>query len=1162
MNVIVEANEFQNEITVRRSATDSNLLEIEIDGVVTDVLPYAALGNVELRGYEGNDTFFLDYSNGDPVPEGGFSFNGGAGPDAIRTNSAEGVRYVVDVNQGGTYNETSTFTAVEELFGWTGDDSFVFENRDIFNVGFLAGSAHGLGGDDTFEFADTATIGDSIEGGTGYNTLSFFDRALPTQVELDGVAPNGGFVGHSIGDPIGGDQATDQFRDINNLIGGLIGGDRYSIPDNLSGATWFIDDEDSYFTVAGGRLDFSYWDFIDATNQVDTFNVLSNTVDPIRLNGLAGDDVYNFSSDAPNNTGNTDGITGVVFANGGEGENTMVVSNEGGTAADALVLAQRISGMGEIVYTAIGGTFDITMYGSAGEDIFSVHSFLPDNTLLVESRAGNDYFSIQDLSRAEVTVRGQSGDDTYAIEMIQGVSFRNLVIEDSIDAENDRVIIVGTVLDEVFTITDDTFNDLDVSYTGIESFGIEGGGGDDVFNILSNSTDLLLKGQGGNDIFNFASDAPANSGDMTQIGGNIQVDGGEGINQMNLINRGGPAIDAVINSGQITGLLANDGLIEYTATDGSFGLRESDGFGGIRLVGSELGNDVITVNGVSADHWVQLMGLGGSDQFFIRSATAANVWAGGGEGNDQYHVFIGGAARNVTAFENSSGDRNRIAYYGTNLDDVVNVREASLSSGLDRVTTEGNFQFLQVNGLDGNDSVNYDLSPALINHFLGGDGDDTMTVNGSEGIVGFRGVGNGGDDRFNLNTVDEDTFTRAIGGDGEDVFNVSADSAGKVSLDGQADSDMYNVWLMRNGERQVDTRDSGDGFDVTTVIGSDAIDAVEVRATRIITGDQRIGYGNTIDRMEIRLGNGDDTVDVFATVSPELAILTGAGEDTVLISGTTFAQTIQVFGGGGDDTMTVKKTQSTTNLELHGQGSADTFNIGSNISKDDGNLGRIRGAIVVAADNDSSVDANNDWLYINDAAATGVYSYGITPTGVQSIPGPRGIARPQFAGITFDGTLDSVRVDGTSRGNHFSVTPSPDTAMFFDGNDPNTGLASADSITLESGNGDLTITDEAMGNGYWQFSDGHQRVDFINMEVWDAGGQESPLAGNNFNGDEENDGFAPMMMAYSPTTEVAAQASALAGMQDSNVEQVDEDGSYLEKLDANVEDFDFEFDIV
>ena len=148
--------------------------------------------------------------------------------------------------------------------------------------------------------------------------------------------------------------------------------------------------------------------------------------------------------------------------------------------------------MGEIVYSADGGTFDLTIFTSQFDDFARIHSFDNANTLVFRSFFGDDRFSFEDLSQASVQVFGGEGDDVYVINRIQGIDLRNLEIFDSIDRENDRITLAGTVLDEVWVIDSQTFVADNLAFEGVELFGVEGRGGDDVFYVRESEFELFL----------------------------------------------------------------------------------------------------------------------------------------------------------------------------------------------------------------------------------------------------------------------------------------------------------------------------------------------------------------------------------------------------------------------------------------------------------------------------------------------------------------------------------------------------------------------------------------------------------------------------------------------------------------------------------------------
>src|SRR5207249_6798943 len=91
----------------------------------------------------------------------------------------------------------------------------------------------------------------------------------------------------------------------------------------------------------------------------DVFNVQSTpggSTTKIESNG--GDDAFNVSSDAPANTGNLDGIAGILNLDAGAGAaNRLIVSDFGGGANPAAVITNnQITGLAPvaILYAAAG----------------------------------------------------------------------------------------------------------------------------------------------------------------------------------------------------------------------------------------------------------------------------------------------------------------------------------------------------------------------------------------------------------------------------------------------------------------------------------------------------------------------------------------------------------------------------------------------------------------------------------------------------------------------------------------------------------------------------------------------------------------------------------------------------------------------------------------
>lgn len=1085
MEPVIDGNELDNTIIVRRNAADTSLLEVEFDGTVTDILPYEVLGRVVLRGLGGADRFIVDYSNGDPMPERGFLFDGGAGPDVVQVdNDVENMFHVEGATGHGTLNEISEFANVEELWGGTAGDHFLVE-------GHIFGSLVGREGDDMFEFAGTGTIGDSVNGDEGINTLSFLNRKntvdppnipppLPTEAELLAVSANLGFNGKTIGGPVGGDETTDQFRDISRLIGSQTELDILHGLDEIS--TWTIDEANSAYDAAGRTLGIEFWDTYYASSFDDTFNVLSNTLNPLRMFGLDGNDTYNFSSDAPANMGSVENIGGLIYAMGGAGANQLNVSNAAGTATESLVLSKRISGMGEIVFDATpdGGTFDVDIVGSGEADTFLLHSFIAANTMQVHSMGGNDTFDIQDLSKAQVDVFGGDGDDLYLIEMVQGVSFRNLDIQDSLNAEADRVSLRGTILDEVFNLNPTSFTDTEVTYSGIEQFGALGRGGNDTFNVTGFDFPLFIEGEEGDDVINISSDAPLNMGNVAGFTDPITIDAGPGFNQLVISNyMGAPTPGVQVFDDRIEGLLPVP--VYYAATGGRFA-HLNGSLGGIHLIGSDLGSDTFDVKMLDGLNTLKLDGKSGVDRFHVRDTVAGSVMMDGGEDADQYNYFMSGSGNRVgRIMDTGTVGNNRASIYGTNDADTFLVTDDSVARGGEVVRIDSTLGFMQIVGRDGFDSFTMNNTPALVNYLLGQVGNDSFTINGTVGASGIRMVGDAGADQFTINNSLASTFTRVVGGFGTDSLSVMDGAMGDVSSDLGEGSDTYMGYFHGSGSRWFGALDSGaTGMDVAHAIGTTGDDMMELRSANIYRMAERMAVGSNMEEVNIDSSEGNDNVAVYASFTPDNNIMLGAGDDILTMFSTTFATNIHAMGGEGNDRMEAKKVHQVSTVWMHGEDDDDLFVVGSDSVADNGNLNQIRGPVYL----DGGASVAGDSLEANDAAIMGAYGYEISPTQIVTHPGRFNVARPNFAGIFYDGTLENLRLDGTQAANTFVITASPDTYYYLDGSDP-FGTSFGDQVVLNAKFNDghaFRWTNRALGEGHWTFTNGDQTVEFENME--------------------------------------------------------------------------------
>ena len=400
---------------------------------------------------------------------------------------------------------------------------------------------------------------------------------------------------------------------------------------------------------------------------------------------------------------------------------------------------------------------------------------------------------------------------------------------------------------------------------------------------------------------------------------------------------------------------------------------------------------------------------------------------------------------------------------------------------------------MQVFGRDGNDKLTVNGGTAATLRVAGDNNDDEITVNGTTGIGNIEVQGNNGNDTFFFQTIASSTTPLGLGGSGNDIFNVGISTVPNIRIDGQTGDDRYNITFRSTGTRQVDARDTGvGGTDVVNAMATAAADTVALQTNRVELATQAVLFDVATERLVVNLKEGDDTLDIYGSVAGSTLTQGDIGNDKIVIHSTTSSPTMTADGGVGNDILVVKSTLATTRTTLYGKEGDDRFNIGSTLEENVGNLNLIRGR--VAAIGGTNADGGQDRLYINDIIGNDAYAYNLGPTYVRSLPGPNNILRPNFAGITFDATMEHVRLDGTLQPNFFSIEASPNTEFYLYGNLPSPGTSNGDQVYLRAKPNDghvIRFTDRARGRGYISFTNGDQFIRFDNIE------QTWPLAPSN-----------------------------------------------------------------
>jgi len=207
------------------------------------------LNSITLDGLSGNDSFTVDYSNGDPIPAGGMTINGGFGTNTLTATGQPNNWNITGANNGSVNGEIN-FSNIQNLTGG--------------NVS------------DIFRFTGGGNVSGNITGGVGVpETLNYSGLAGPITVNLQNDTAPG----------IGG-----TFSNITSIVGSA-GSDTLIGPN--SGATWQILGLNSGF-VAG--VNFSSIENLTGGTGNDTFSF--NPVGAVfgNINGGGGTNTLDYSS--------------------------------------------------------------------------------------------------------------------------------------------------------------------------------------------------------------------------------------------------------------------------------------------------------------------------------------------------------------------------------------------------------------------------------------------------------------------------------------------------------------------------------------------------------------------------------------------------------------------------------------------------------------------------------------------------------------------------------------------------------------------------------------------------------------------------------------------------------------------------------------------------
>ena len=638
----------------------------------------------------------IDGGAGDDTITGGDlddTLSGGAGADILEGGAGE------DHLTGGAGNDTLDGGLATDTVHYGGNrtDYTVLDNGDgtytVFDA--RAGSPDGtdtLEGVEFVAFADeTVDIAGAVTGGSiptpGDDALT----GTPGNDAIDGLAGNDAISGLAGDDTLLGGDGDDRIEGGagDDAIDGGLG------PDT---AVYSGNRVDYAVTALGGDI-YTVEDrrpgSPDGTDTVTAVSLLQFADGPIAIDAAAAMSfVGTAGADALGSTDFADtywGLGGDDDLDGGMGDD--VVRGEAGN--DALA-----GGMGDDVL--LGGDGDDTLDGGGGADVLDGGAGF--DTVDYSRAAGGIELALADTDGfgaggrlVNVAAGGHAGDalgdQVRDVEAVIGSAFSDAVF----GAHTGTTAVLGDG-DDVFDVTDDAGQGVDVVHGGAGNDTIVTGAGDDT--LIGGAGSDYLWGQGGDD----AIDGGLGHDRLAGGAGADAIDGGAGHDRLDFSKSGG-GVDVLIGTGDADFA----GGIYDGRTGGQTGDAAGDTYASIEAFTGTAFNDRLLGPDTAFE-----ADLGAGDDLFDNVSSTATDTVDGGVGDDR--IWAGGGDDVL------SGGAGHDLIHGEDGNDAI-------SGGAGDDTLRGG---------DGADSIGGGEGADILD---GGAGDDRLTGGaGNDDIVGGAGT--------------------------------------------------------------------------------------------------------------------------------------------------------------------------------------------------------------------------------------------------------------------------------------------------------------------------------------------------------------------------------------------------------------------------------------
>ncbi|WP_444993987.1 hypothetical protein [Aliikangiella sp. IMCC44359] len=915
----------------------------------------------------GNNDDTFTYMSGTSITG---SINAGAGNDTLDYSNLNTVSL--------TFDDIFTKVTNAEVVTGNGANSTLAGNNDNntwnitgANQGNVAGITFnnfhhltGGDGDDTFSFADGASIAGTINAGAGTDTVDYSLRTSAFDVTLanafNGVQNAEVVKGNNLSTLIGNDldntwnitsdnsgTLTDStgtliFENFLNLIGGSQNDEFiFGLNGSLSGS---IDGK-------GGTNTINYA-AITAAITVNLANLLN--IDVLVGNGhadstLIGDNNNNLWQITDVNTGDVEGVDFSGFSNitAGTGVDTFRFINSGSIsgnldAGDGLDIVDYSLRVGAFTLNLANDVFNGVQNAEVirGNNLSTLVATNIDNTWNITSANSGDVAGIFFENFANLTggsaidsfifgvngsltgeINGQGGNDSISYAAITTAITVNLSdifnVETLLGNDHDNSVLVADVANINNQWLINGLNSGEVNNIAFSQFkNLTGGSGDDTFSFtVDGNITGTVDAAGGTDIIDYSLQTVVNKTLANAANGVLNAEIIQGNNIDSTLTG-----DNSNNTWNITG--ENDGNINSSLTFIDFN-HLIGGTGTDEFIFTSSGVLTGTINGGNGSDTIDYSALA------IVTANLANLFnIETLIGNNTDSSLIGGNVSNTWTINGvNTGQVNGILFsgfnklVGGNLDDTF------------RFTVDGDITN-QIDAGAGTDTVDYSLQTVVVKTLAdaangvlnaeiiqGNNTNSTLIGGNATNLWNITGENDG-----NIGSLTFINFNHLTGGTGADTFKFAANG----SLTGQIDGGVGDDTIDYSDLAQViaDLSDFsniealiGNNFDSTLISGNDD-------NTWVINGNND-GTLNNIrftNFNHLTSGSGNDIFQFTAAGSIDGNVNAGAGTDTVDYSlQTTVSVTLSNAFNGVSNAEVIKGNN--TNSTLIGNDDDNTWTI-------------------------------------------------------------------------------------------------------------------------------------------------------------------------------------------------------------------------------------------